>query len=119
MIVTLQDVNELHEALDCEVFHDKIVVECDDGFWYCLCDNKADNIDDVKFMNAKPWMVQAMARLQGKGLGHVDDQLRDMIDVQVEELDDRGYSFEQAMPGSSSDPYSDVSFDSFINGNGY
>jgi len=123
MIVTLQDVNEMPEALDCENFHDKIIVECDDGFWYCFIDNKASCLDDVVFKSCPEYMVQFMNRCQGKGYGHVNDQLRDaelsrLIQDQKSQMDDRGYGFEDLMPGASSNEYVDVDFGSYISNDG-
>ena len=129
MVVTLAIANRMDETLDCEVMNEYIVVECDDGFWYCKSSQPShDDLDDVNWYEAKEWMIQRFKRLQGKGLGHVNDQLmddriRDLATVSLEEgfntdLDYFGKKDEvmnEIMPGAFGNEYANVEFDLFGN----
>jgi len=118
-MINLQEAHNLPEALDAEIMNDYVVVECDDGFWSCKCyQPKCNSIDDVKWYQAKEWQVQKFHRLQGKGLGHVNDQLSDKYyaDMRANDLSSKtaddyyNYDMDDAMPGAFGNEWKNVEF---------
>ena len=123
MMVTLEIANRMPESLDAEIMGEYIVVECSDGYWACKqYQPSASVLDDVKWYPAYEWMVKRFKSLQGTGLARIEAaQLRDeeiarLAKESWDEREDRGFSFEDAMPGASSDEWHDVDFNSYVGG---
>lgn len=125
MYVTVEAVKSMSEVVDCEVMNDVIfAVGVDGKYWYAKQDQpKYDDVHKVPFYPAKPWMVQRWEKITGKGVSHVNDQLRDeelnklikeqQFDMYQRGKEDRGFGFDAAMQGASSDEYADVAFPVF------